>query len=139
MIEHAKLEDKEEIYNLICILENKKIKKEHFDCVFENSLKDIESYKQRFHQLKDMDIVSKEEKTRQAKLKCEESFKTSFISGLNEKIENAKKDIYELNKGLAQRDFNGETYEFCVSPTSRDDFKEYYKIIQWQIIFYRKH
>lgn len=38
-----------------------------------------------------MDIVSKEEKTRQAKLKCEESFKTSFISGLNEKIENAKK------------------------------------------------
>lgn len=97
---------------------------------FENSLKDIESYKHRFHQLKDMDIVSKEEKTRQAKLKCEESFKTSFISGLNEKIENAKKDIYELNKGLAQRDFNGETYEFCVSPTSRDDFKEYYKIIQ---------
>lgn len=40
MIEHAKLEDKEEIYNLICILENKKIKKEHFACVFENSLKD---------------------------------------------------------------------------------------------------
>lgn len=29
---------------------------------FENSLKDIESYKHRFHQLKDMDIVSKEEK-----------------------------------------------------------------------------
>ena len=101
-----------------------------YNIVFENSLKDIESYKHRFHQLKDMDIVSKEEKTRQAKLKCEESFKTSFISGLNEKIENAKKDIYELNKGLAQRDFNGETYEFCVSPTSRDDFKEYYKIIQ---------
>ena len=46
------------------------------------------------------------------------------------RYENAKKDIAELNKGLAQRDFNGETYEFCVSPTSRDDFKEYYKIIQ---------
>lgn len=40
MIECAKLEDKEEIYNLICILENKEINKEHFDCVFENSLKD---------------------------------------------------------------------------------------------------
>ena len=62
---------------------------------FENALTDIESYKQRYHQLKEMDIVSKEEKTRQAKLKCEESFKTSFISGLNEKIENAKKDIAE--------------------------------------------
>ena len=71
---------------------------------FENALTDIESYKQRYHQLKEMDIVSKEEKTRQAKLKCEESFKTSFISGLNEKIENAKKDIAELNKGLAQRE-----------------------------------
>lgn len=103
---------------------------DEYNIGFENSLKVIESYKQRYHQLKDMDILSKEEKTRQAKLKCEESFKTSFISGLNEKIENAKKDIYALNKGLAQRDFNGETYEFCVSPTSRDDFKEYYKIIQ---------
>lgn len=40
MIEYAKLEDKEEIYNLICILENKEINKEHFDCIFENSLKD---------------------------------------------------------------------------------------------------
>ena len=39
MIEQAKLEDKEEIYNLICILENKEINKEHFDSVFENSLK----------------------------------------------------------------------------------------------------
>lgn len=37
---------------------------------FENALTDIESYKQRYHQLKEMDIVSKEEKTRQAKLKC---------------------------------------------------------------------
>ena len=72
----------------------------------------------------------KKKKQDKQNLKCEESFKTSFISGLNEKIENAKKDIAELNKGLAQRDFNGETYEFCVSPTSRDDFKEYYKIIQ---------
>lgn len=40
MITYARLEDKEEIYNLICILENKEINKEHFDCVFENSLKD---------------------------------------------------------------------------------------------------
>lgn len=29
---------------------------------FENALTDIESYKQRYHQLKEMDIVSKEEK-----------------------------------------------------------------------------
>ena len=46
----------------------------------------------------------KKKKQDKQNLKCEESFKTSFISGLNEKIENAKKDIAELNKGLAQRD-----------------------------------
>ena len=32
MIENAKLEDKEEIYNLICILENKEINKEQSKC-----------------------------------------------------------------------------------------------------------
>ena len=41
---------------------------------FENALTDIESYKQRYHQLKEMDIVSKEEKTRQAKLKMRRIF-----------------------------------------------------------------
>lgn len=77
-----------------------------------------------------MDIIDKTEKTRQAKLKCEESFKTSFISGLNEKIENAKRNINALNKGLSQRNFNGETYEFIVTATKKENFKEYYKIIQ---------
>ncbi len=38
MIEFAKMEDREDIYRLICILENKKINKEHFNCVFENAL-----------------------------------------------------------------------------------------------------
>lgn len=101
-----------------------------FNIGFENSLEAIDNYMKRYHQLRDMDIVDKTEKTRVAKLKCEESFKTSFISGLNEKIENAKRDIHALNKGLAQRDFNGETYEFCVSATTKDNFKEYFKIIQ---------
>ena len=34
---------------------------------FENALIDIESYKQRYHQLKEMDIVSKEEKNKTSK------------------------------------------------------------------------
>ena len=101
-----------------------------FNIGFENSIDDIQSYLQRYYQLRDMDIVEKTEKTRQAKLKCEESFKTSFISGLHEKIENAKRDISVLNKGLTKRNFNGETYEFVVTPTRKDNFKNYYKIIQ---------
>lgn len=101
-----------------------------FNIGFENSIDDMQSYLQRYYQLRDMDIVDKTEKTRQAKLKCEESFKTSFISGLHEKIENAKRDINMLNKGLMKRNFNGETYEFVVTATKKDNFKNYYKIIQ---------
>lgn len=101
-----------------------------FNIGFQNSIDDIQSYLQRYYQLRDMDIVDKTEKTRQAKLKCEESFKTSFISGLHEKIENAKRDISMLNKGLTKRNFNGETYEFVVTATKKDNFKNYYKIIQ---------
>lgn len=101
-----------------------------FNIGFENSLDDIQSYLKRYFQLRDMDIIDKTEKTRQAKLKCKESFKTSFISGLNEKIENAKRNINALNKGLSQRNFNGETYEFIVTATKKENFKEYYKIIQ---------
>lgn len=38
MIEFAKMEDREDIYHLISVLENKEINKEHFDCVFEDAL-----------------------------------------------------------------------------------------------------
>lgn len=38
MIEFSKLEDGEDIYSLICNLENKKINKEHFDCVFKHAM-----------------------------------------------------------------------------------------------------
>lgn len=39
MIEKAKLEDLEDIYELICILENKEINKQHFIGVFEEGIK----------------------------------------------------------------------------------------------------
>lgn len=96
---------------------------------FENAISSIDQYKNRFYILRDLDISTKKRKTLDAKLKCEESFKTSFISGLAEKIRNARDDIDQLNKGLAKRDFNGEKYEFCVSPTKKDHFKDYYRII----------
>lgn len=39
MIEYAKLEDKDEIYQLICILGNKKINQKHFDDVYKKAIK----------------------------------------------------------------------------------------------------
>lgn len=38
MVEKARLEDLNEIYELICILENKEINKEHFDKVYKEAL-----------------------------------------------------------------------------------------------------
>lgn len=40
MIDYARIEDINEIYQLICILENKEINKEHFDNVYKEGLKD---------------------------------------------------------------------------------------------------
>lgn len=40
MIDYAKVEDINEIYQLICILENKEINKEHFGQVYKEGLKD---------------------------------------------------------------------------------------------------
>lgn len=102
----------------------------NFNVGFENSVDAMDDYKKKYQYLKDIDLVDKIDKARQAKIKSEETFKTSFVSGLNEKIENARKDLIILNKNLSKRDFNGEIYEFCISPTSQKDFKEYYEIIQ---------
>ncbi len=101
-----------------------------FNIGYELSIDAMHDYEKRYYQLRDMDIVDKTEMTRQAKLKCEESFKESFISGLSEKIHDAKENIKTLNKGLAKRDFNGETYEFCVTATKKENFKDYYDIIE---------
>lgn len=116
------------IENGICDLMQKYNLK--YNVGFDTALSAINLYINKYHKLRDMDIVENKEKTRSAKLKSEESLKTSFISGINEKIENAKKEINLLNKSLANYDFNGEKYEFCISPTSKDNFKEYYEIIQ---------
>ena len=44
MIEKAKLNDLEEVYELICILEQKQLNKAHFDKVFQEGIqnKDVE-------------------------------------------------------------------------------------------------
>lgn len=100
-----------------------------FNIGYENSIDSISDYDHRYQLLRDIEIVKQKDRCLTARLKCEDSFKTSFIARLKEKIENAKNDIHKLNKGLSQRNFNGETYEFVVTPTNKENFKEYCKII----------
>lgn len=94
------------------------------------SIDAIDDYLRKYHILRDAELVKQEEKARVAKIKSEESFQTSFISGLNEKIENAKRDIRQLNKGLEKRNFNGERYEFIVDASKEKEFRQYYHILQ---------
>ncbi|MDF9825514.1 uncharacterized protein YPO0396 [Breznakia sp. PF5-3] len=131
--EEIERKQSEWIYQLNTIATNIAVDMTNYNNVFnvgyENTIEAIQEYIKKYRYLKDIEIVDKIDKARQAKLKSEETFQTSFVSGLNEKIDNAKRDILFLNKNLSKRDFNGETYEFCISPTSKTGFKEYYEII----------
>lgn len=101
-----------------------------FNVGFEESLDAIKGYRDRYYKLRDIDLVDKKEKTRMARLKCEESFQETFISVLKEKIQMAIDNIRVLNKGLAKRDFNGEKYEFIVGASKQKEYRKYYEIIQ---------
>ena len=96
---------------------------------YEESVENIDSYLTMYYQLRDIEIVKRQEDVRQARMKCEMSFQESFISRLYEKIQQAKKDIQELNKGLKNKNFNGDHYEFEVNPSRRPEYRQYYDII----------
>ena len=96
---------------------------------YEESVENIDAYLTMYYQLRDIEIVKRQEDVRQARMKCEMSFQESFISRLYEKIQQAKKDIQELNKGLKNKNFNGDHYEFEVNPSRRPEYRQYYDII----------
>ena len=96
---------------------------------YEENVENIDAYLTMYYQLRDIEIVKRQEDVRQARMKCEMSFQESFISRLYEKIQQAKKDIQELNKGLKNKNFNGDHYEFEVNPSRRPEYRQYYDII----------
>lgn len=96
---------------------------------YEESVENIQTYLTLYYQLRDIEIVKRQEDVRHARMKCEMSFQESFISRLYEKITQAKKDIQELNKGLKNKNFNGDHYEFEVKPSQRPEYRKYYEII----------
>lgn len=102
---------------------------QEFKAGFDESIQAIETYQKIYHQLRDIEIVKRQEEVRNAKRKCEQTFQESFISRLSEKIMKAKKDIKDLNKGLSDKNFNGDSYEFEVNASKRKEYKKYYDII----------
>ena len=100
-----------------------------FKVGFGETIDSIEMYLQLYYKLRDIEIVKRQDDVRNARRKCEQSFQESFISRLNEKINQAKKDIKDLNKGLQGKNFNGDSYEVEVNPSRRKEYRRYYDII----------
>lgn len=100
-----------------------------FKVGFDENIDSIDVYLQLFYKLRDIEIVKRQEDVRLARRKCEQSFQESFISRLYEKIVQAKKDINELNQGLENKNFNGDSYRFEVNPSKRKEYRKYYDII----------
>lgn len=100
-----------------------------FKVGFGETIDSIEMYLQLYYKLRDIEIVKRQDDVRNARRKCEQSFQESFISRLNEKINQAKKDIKDLNKGLQGKKFNADSYEFEVNPSRRKEYRRYYDII----------
>ena len=100
-----------------------------FKVGYGETIDSIDVYLQLYYKLRDIEIVKRQDDVRNARRKCEQSFQESFISRLYEKINQAKKDIKELNKGLQNKNFNGDSYEFEVNPSRRKDYRRYYDII----------
>ncbi|WP_286154726.1 ATP-binding protein [Thomasclavelia cocleata] len=100
-----------------------------FKVGYGETINNIDVYLQLYYKLRDIEIVKRQDDVRNARRKCEQSFQESFISRLYEKINQARKDIKELNKGLENKNFNGDSYEFEVNPSRRKDYRRYYDII----------
>lgn len=100
-----------------------------FKVGYGEDIQDIAPYREQYYQLRDIGIVQRQEDVRNARRKCEQSFQESFISRLYEKIVQARKDIEELNRGLKNKNFNGDSYEFIVGPSKRKEYRKYYDII----------
>lgn len=91
----------------------------------------IKDYINEYYELKNRDIVQYEREANDAYKRAENSFRQDFISKLNEKIQEAKKKLANINKSLAKHPFGNdeEVYEFSYGPTKDNEFCEYYRII----------
>lgn len=95
------------------------------------SLEDIEDVIHEYERLCSTEIVNYKSKAEEARRNCEQQFRDSFITALNENIRNAKREIKNLNDVLAHHPFgiNQERYRFLCNQPKDDEMREYYQII----------
>ncbi|MGL4383485.1 MAG: SbcC/MukB-like Walker B domain-containing protein, partial [Bacilli bacterium] len=99
---------------------------------FTKDINHISEYQNYLYKIRDLELVKVRDQIKDAKLKCELTFQEDFISKLRNKIEYAKSSIKKLNNNLKLTPFNGDIYEFVISPSKKAAFKDYYQIIMSQ-------
>ncbi len=92
-------------------------------------INNVDDFINEYYSVKNLDVVSYKDKSRQAYEKCEEQFRQVFLAGIRTNINEAKAEISKLNKNLYRHPFgrDEERYEFVFKPAK--DLADYYRII----------
>lgn len=78
-------------------------------------LSGISEYREAAQKLQSIEMIQYEEKLRQAKVDCEQIFRSDFLSRMKELIENARSEFRNLNKALDSIYYGDDSYHFKIT------------------------
>lgn len=81
---------------------------------FTVGLTGMAEYREAAGKLRTVEMIRYEEKLRQAKMDCEQIFKSDFLSKMKELIENARIEFRNLNKALDSIYYGDDSYHFKI-------------------------
>ncbi len=92
-------------------------------------IENAEDFINEYYRIKNNNVTEYTERSKQAFEKCEDGFRSVFLSGLRSNILEAQEQIKKLNKSLDKHPFgrDKEKYQFVFKASS--DLEDYYRII----------
>ncbi len=92
-------------------------------------IENAEDFIKEYYRIKNNNVTTYTERSKQAFEKCEDGFRNVFLSGLRSNILEAQEQIKKLNKSLDKHPFgrDKEKYQFVYKASS--DLEDYYRII----------
>ncbi len=92
-------------------------------------IQNVSSYLNELYNKRKFDLVKRKSQSADFKEACQISFREDFISKLKDKIDDAKRELKELNKALKGNPFGNEQYEFILDKSTNPEMANYYRII----------
>ncbi len=89
----------------------------------------IKLYLEELTKIREYELISYEEKAREARINCEVAFKEQFIYKLRENMINAHQELDYLNTALKNKKFGGDEYEFIYKASRQPEYLHYYELI----------